>query len=281
MNRGVNLNKVDSEIALTALLSAAVTGYPTPTLSVYPVVKLTALGLLVMTLARRTGIVNGLTRDATVIRATTYVMDPATYISFLYLSYLLVRWMSKTANLGADPSVVMFAIVTSALVFVVFIVSELLFRAPLREGERVFSATSRQHRGEVFGAVLSQIAAFVDESRRMEDESRQVKLTRFYDRTVEDYSWEKQVQLAKSLLVMLVGFAIPLLGYGLLSAVGTRIFDIGWVSAVTLLFSVILVSAFFRIWYSNYGLVQVEDKNGYVTFLGEVVTFLIVGQIVV
>ena len=281
MNRDVNLNKVDSEIALTALLSAAVAGYPMSTLSVYPVVKLTALGLLVLTLARRTGIVNGLTGDATTIRATTYVMDPATFISFLYLSYLLVGWVSKMTNLGADSSVVMFAIVTSTLVFAVFLCSELLFRAPLREGERVFSATSRQHRGEVFGAVLSQIAAFVGESRRLEDETRQVKLTRFYDRTVEDYSWDEQVQLSKSFLVMLVSFAIPPLGYGLLAIAGTRIFDVGWVPAVVLLFPVILVSAFFRLWYSNYGVVQIEEKNGYVTFLGEVVTFLVVGQMVV
>jgi hypothetical protein len=184
-------------------------------------------------------------------------------------------------NLGADSSVVMFAIVTSTLVFAVFLCSELLFRAPLREGERVFSATSRQHRGEVFGAVLSQIAAFVGESRRLEDETRQVKLTRFYDRTVEDYSWDEQVQLSKSFLVMLVSFAIPPLGYGLLAIAGTRIFDVGWVPAVVLLFPVILVSAFFRLWYSNYGVVQIEEKNGYVTFLGEVVTFLVVGQMVV
>jgi hypothetical protein len=281
MNREMNLNKVDSEIALTALLSAAVAGYPAPTLSVYPVVKLTALGLLVLTLARRTGIVNGLTGDASMIRATTYVMDPATFISFLYLSYLLARWMSKTTDLGSDPSVVMFAIVTSILVFVVFLGSELLFRASLREGERVFSATSRQHRGEAFGAVLSQIAAFVGESRRLEGETRQVKLTRFYDQTVEDYSWDEQVQLVKSFLVMLISFAIPPLGYGLLAVVGTRIFDVGWAPAVVLLLPVILVSAFFRLWYSNYGLVQVEDRNGYITFLGEVVTFLVVGHMAV
>lgn len=281
MNQDTNLNKVDSEIALTALLAAAVAGYPTPPLSVYPAVKVTAFGLLVLTLARRTGIVNGLTGDALVIRVTTYVMDPATFISFLYLSFVLVGRLANVADIGSEPSIVGFAIVTSSLVFVVFLSSELLFGAALREGGRVFAATSRQHRGEAFGAALSQIAAFVEESRRREGETRQVQLTQFHDRSIEDYSWDEQKQVATSMLIMLVSFLIPLVGYALLVVVGTRVFDIGWVPAVLLLMSVMLVSAFFRLWYSNYGLVQVEERNGYVTFLGEVVTFLVIGQIVV
>jgi hypothetical protein len=167
-----------------------------------------------------------------------------------------------------------------ALVFVVFLTSELLFGAALREGERVFSATARHHRGEVFRAVLLQVAAFVG-SRRQTKSTRQAKLGPFYDRTIEDYSWDEQVQVTKSFLVMLLSLFIPVVGYGLLAAVGIHTFAVGWMPALLLLLSVLLTSAFFRLWYSNYGLVQVEDRNGYVTFLGEVATFLVVGQIVV
>lgn len=280
MSEEASLNKVDSEIALTALLSAAVMGYPTPDLSLYPAVRVVAVGLLVLTLARRTGIVNGLTDDDVVIRATTYLMDPATYISFLYLSHVLIGWAADTTMLDSEPSAAVFGGGTAVLIFVVFLTSELLFGAALREGERVFSVTARHHRGEVFGAVLSQVAAFVG-SRRQTKPTRQAKLGRFYDRTIEDYSWDEQVRVAKSFLVMLLSLFIPVVGYGLLATVGIHVFAVGWVSVLLLLLSVLLTSAFFRLWYSNYGLVQVEDRNGYVTFLGEVATFLVVGQIVV
>ena len=274
------LGAIDSEIALTALFTITVAGYPLASLDIYPYVKLAAVGLLVLTLVRRVGSVNGLTDDDVVIRATTHLINPATYVSFLYLSYALTRWLAVTIGLGSDTGVAWFSAVTTALVFAVFLSSELLFGAALREGERVFSATSRQHRGEVFGAVLSLVATFVARSRHREGEPRQVKLARFYDRSIKDYPWDEQVEVAKSFWIILVSFCIPLLAYSLLVAVGGRVFGIGWSAAAVLLVPVILVSAFTRLWYSNYGFVQVEDRNGYGTFLGEGVAFLVVGWMV-
>lgn len=240
------INKADSEIALTALLSAAVMGYPMPNLSLYPALRLVAIGLLLLTLVRRIGIVNGLTDDDVVIRATTYLMDPATYIAFLYLSYVYARWVMNTANLGSEPSVTSYGAGTAVLIFVVFLTSELLFGSALREGERVFSATARQHRGEIFGAVLSQIGAFVG-SRRPTNTTRQAKLGRFHDRTIKDYSWNEQVQVVKSFFIMLLSLLISIVGYGLLAAVGTYVFAVGWPAVLLLLLSVMLVSAFFRL----------------------------------
>lgn len=280
MSDGASLVNIDSEIALTALLSAAVMGNPTPELSLYPVVKMVAVGLLVLTLARRIGIMNGLNEHDLVIRATTYLLDPATYISFLYLSYVLVSLVVNYTRPRSEPSLVVFGIGTALLVFLVFITSELLFGGTLQEGERVFSATAQQHRGEVFGAVLTQISAFVG-SRKTQNATRQTKLGRFYDRTIEDYSWDEQVKIVKSFFVMLLGILISIVGYGLLAAVGTYAFPVGWVPSFLLLLSVMLVSAFFRLWYSNYGIVQIEDRNGYITFLGDVATFLVIGQMVV
>jgi hypothetical protein len=111
--------------------------------------------------------------------------------------------------------------------------------------------------------------------------TRQTELSRFYDRSVEDYSSEEQVQIVKSVLVMLAGIPFPIVGYGLLAVVGTYLFPSGVIPVLLLLFAVMLVSAFFRIRYSNYGLVQVEHKNGYISFLGDAAAFLVVGLIVV
>lgn len=274
------LNKVDSEIALTALLSAGVLGYPSPDMSMYPLVRVAAFGLLLLTMVRRTGIMNGLTGDDNVIKATTHLMDLGTNISFLYLSYTLTRWMTNEVLLSSEPSALLFGAGTAAVIFVIFLIFELLFGSALREGERVFSATARKHRGEALGAVLSQVATFVA-IRRPEKTTRQAKLGRFYDRTVEDYSQEEQMKMVKSFVIMFLSIVTVFVAYGLVVKFGIYVFDVGWLPILLLLLSVMLVSAFFRLWYSNYGLIQVEDRNGFITYMINVATFLVISQMVI
>jgi hypothetical protein len=284
MSNETSLNRIDSEIALTALLSAAVMGYPMSDLSVYPAVKVVAFGLLVLTLARRTGIVNGLTDEDAVIRATTYLMDPATYISFLYLVYVLVNRIQNSIPGQSNFDIVLFSIFAGSLAFGLFLVSELLFDAPLNEGERIFEASAQQHRGEAFGILLAQFADYVGSSSpKQVDKGQQVALTdsRFDNRSPEDYTGEELLYAVFSTVVMLAALGFAVAGYVLLIAVGQWLFDIGWLSAISLLFAVVLVSALFRIWYSNYGLVQVENKNGYFSFIGDAVAYLVTILIVV
>lgn len=279
MSNEPNLNKADSEIALTALLSAAVMGYPIENFILYPVVKFVAVSLLLLTLARRVGIMNGLTNRNTLIQITTYIMDPATYISFFYLSYVFITWVSDIIGLNSDPGAVAFGLGTSTLVFLVFIGSEILFGAALREGERGFSVTAQQHRGEVIGVFFSQIAGFVS-SRSPNKETRQTKLSEFYERTIDEYSFDEHLRVGKSFLVMLLSFLIVGLSYVSLVAVGIYVFPVGKVGIILLLLSVVIVSAFFRLWYSNYGLMQIENRNGYLTFVGDSITFFIIAQMV-
>jgi len=279
MSNEPNLNKADSEIALTALLSAAVMGYPIPDFTLYPAVKFVAVSLLLLTLVRRIGIMNGLTSHNTMIQTTTYLMDPATYISFFYLSYVFIAWLSGIIGLDSNPSAAALGVGTSILVFFVFIGSEILFGSALSEGERGFSATAQQHRGEVIGAFFSQIAIFVG-SRSPNKKIRQTKLSEFYERTVDEYSFDEHVQIGKSFLIMLLSFSIVALSYASLLAVGIYVFPAGGVAIILLLISVVFVSAFFRLWYSNYGLMQIENKNGYITFVGESITFFVITQMV-
>lgn len=279
-DESAHLTAVDSEIALVALLAAAVTGYSVPSLAAYPAVKLSALGLLALTLVRRTGVVAGVADDATAIRATTYLMDAATNVALLYLAFVLARQVVGILGFGRPPGVLAFCAVTIGLLIAVFVGSTLLFDEPLAEGERVFAAAAEQHRGEVLGAAFEGFAGWVGSSRRAAGEMRQAPLSRFYDRPAGDYSMAERKAIAKSTVIM-VGIALlALAGYVAVGAIGARVLAVGWPRAFLLLLTVMLVDGYVRLWYSDYGLVRVEDRNGVVTFLGIAVVFLIVGHMV-
>lgn len=278
------LSTIDSEIALTALLAAAVAGYPSSEMQLYPYVKLAAVGLLALTLAKRVGILNGRTGDDRSLRVLTYLMEPATYVSFLYLCHVTARRIGRVlAGPTAETQLLLFGGVVVVATFGLFLASELVFGASLREGERIFTASAEQHRGEAFGVLLQRIAYFVRSFRTIDDSAtRQATLgeLRFYDRSPEDYSEEELLAVARSLGVMFVSIGFALGGYFLLVVFGMVFFDLGWVSALWLLLAVAVVSAYFRIWYSNYGLVQVEEHSGIVTFLGTALTYLVAGLLV-
>ena len=284
MRNPPRLAKVDSEIAITALLAAAVSGFPLQE-EIYPLIKGIAIGLLGLALVKRISILNGLTFEDTPLRILTYIMDPASYIAFLYLCYVTTQRLiyAFSDGLFVELRVFIFSLVSVGGILTVFVGSQLILGASLKEGERIFEASSEKHQGEALGLVLRQISLYVAASRRPNETiTYQSRLTdgRFTDRDLEDLTLEEQTQIAKSILVMIAGLGIALLGYIGIAALGVYYFKISWFSAASLLVAVLIVSAFFRIWYSHYGLARVEERNGYMTFLGEFSAFVVTGLMI-
>lgn len=273
---------VDSEIALTALLVTGVTAYPIPTISFYPLVKLTAFSLLVLTLMRRMAIFHDLSEDHQLLRVSTYFMDPATYISLLYLIYVFVKFITSISGMTEFlPS--LFAVLTLFILFGLFLAWELAFRGPLREGRRIFHVFARKHNGEFSGIVLRGMANYID-SRQLEDNdwTQQASLADFRKgkQDVADFTPEELMNIGQSFLVFVISVLLPLVAYFFLIWASGLFSNGWWVARILLLFSTLTVSAFIRLWYSNYGLVKVEGRDGYLTFFGEAVTYLLFSSIV-
>lgn len=74
MHDSTHLKQVDSENALTAFLAAAVTVYPDVASGVYPLIQVSAVGLLALTLLKRVAIINEMTATAVSEIATFAVM---------------------------------------------------------------------------------------------------------------------------------------------------------------------------------------------------------------
>ena len=268
------LDAIDTEIALTALLASAVASYPRPGLALYPLFKLIAVSLLVITLVRRLAMVNGLTSDHRLLHVTTHLLDIATDISVLYLSYVGLEAFVGLIRPAATLGLLEYSVGTIAGVYVFYGLLELIFRTELAEGERIFAAAADKHRGEVLGVVLRQFAGFVSQSRQT---TVQTTLGQYYDRDPESVTAEEYIAVGRGFIRLGLVLAAVIIGYSGLAAVGAWLWGSGLTTALLVL-TILLISALVRLWYSNYGLIPVEERNGFVTFAGEVVVFLLTGH---
>jgi len=274
---GDYIGRVDSEIAFTALLSGIVSSYSVPANGFYPYVKFSAISLLFLTLARRMAIIQGIKTDSKILRITTYLMDLATYVSSLYILYIMAAGIASTTRItGSDT--LLFGITTPVFVFSIFLAWETTYRSALKEGERIFGVAGQRHQGEFLGVVSAEISNFVRKRRCLDKSStKQVSLTHFNDtdESLDEIDIERQFHFAFSVIVLLFSIALLILIYAALIWLTGFLFGGWWVTRFLLLISTLSVSAFVRMWYSKYGIVQVEDRNGYVTVLCQCFTYFV------
>lgn len=269
------ISYVDSEIALTALLAAGVTAYPIPWVEVYRLVQLIAISLLFLTLIRRMAVVQGIPAENSLLKMTTFVLEPATYISILYLVLALSTRIAPTNGSDVvDP--LFFAAYATGVIFLLFLGWELVFRVALREGERVFSAKADEHRRDILGILLSRLARYVKSERVYHEPiTEQRKISDYLDNTrkVEDLDHDEKVALAMNILGTTVGISLAILAYPVLALLHTVLFSTSLITAILLLLSVAVTAGFVRLWYSRYGVIRAEERSGYVVFLETVITY--------
>jgi len=273
-NATARMDAIDTEIALTALLASAVASYPRPGLTLYPLFKLVAGSLLVITLVRRLAIMNGLTSDHRLIHGTTHLLDVATDISVLYLSYIGLEALAGLIWPSATLSVVEYSAGVIAGVYVLYGFLEVIFATELAEGERIFTSVANKHRGEVLGVALRQFTRFVSQSRQT---TVQTTLSQYYDRNQAEVTTKEYIAIGRSFIRFGLTLVVIIIGYSGLTAVGAWLWGSGW-TTLPLVVTVLLISGLVRLWYSNYGLIPVEERNGFVTFAGEVAVFFLIGQ---
>jgi hypothetical protein len=266
---------VDSEIALTAFLAAGVTAYPISRIRGYPLIQLIAISLLFLTLIRRMAVLQGIQAENSLLKVTTYILDPATYISILYLVIVLNNWIAP-ANKSGTVSPPVFAITAIVVIFLLFFGWELVFRAALREGERVFSAKADEHGRDLLGVFLLKFSRYIKSERVYNEpitEQRQINDYLDNTRKFEDLDDEEKVELGMSMLSTTAGVLLALLAYPALAILHIVFFSTNLVTAFLLLLSVVVTAGFVRLWYSRYGVIKAEDRSGYIVFLNTLITY--------
>lgn len=271
------ISSVDSEIALTALLAAGVSAYPSPSLSIYPIIKLIAIIPLLLTLFRRMTVVSGESIDTPAIRLTTYVLLPSTCISIFYLIIYGI-----TNSRGWDPHPAILAIITIVVIVAVALSWELLFNSMIREGESVISEMSDKHRGQILGSHLSTLSRYVSPDRVYHNEVYVQKTLRDYReaRPFEETSFEEQWIVVKAILITLIGYIIPPSSYVVLIYLAASFSGATLISTLLLFIATLIVFGVMRLWFSSYGLIQVANESGYFIFLGQIVTYVFLIEMV-
>lgn len=275
------LNEVDFEIALTALLATTVASFPVGTITEYHIVKVLAVGLLVLTLIRRLALINQIEQDSRLLEVTTQLLDLFTYISVMYLFYNFSVRFASIEQIPVAASTI-FTLVAPSFAMGFLLVQEVVLKDALEGSVELFTAKSDARRGTVFGAFLSVLAVFVGNRRhRFHKDTRQTNLVEFVDQDASKRTDEQVAQMRVSVLNFLLGAVLlPLLFLSVLVATGSWLLGISMVTALLLLFVLFTVAGLVDIWYSIYGVLGAGDRNGYLHAIVLTVTYFFVGHMV-
>lgn len=281
MDEQNGVEKVDFEIAFTAFLSSSVLTFQVPDVNIYPYLRVAALSLLFLTLVRRAAIAEENRNTGRFLSSSEYLLNFFTNISILYLFYAV------SVNIPGHNSIIpnniasIFIILTVFGGFTLLLFYEIILSTALKEGIKIFAKARQNHGGTMLGIFFTNIESFVEKRRAdiYETETVQTKLGR-YNEVDQDVSPEQAATALKTFTKFFFGaFVIPLGLMALLVLSGSRIFGISLVTSVGILLSIVIVNGLVDLLYSNYGLVEIGDRNGYIQFGQYILAYLIMGLI--
>lgn len=281
MDEQNGVEKVDFEIAFTAFLSSSVLTFQVPDVAIYPYLRIAALSLLFLTLVRRAAIAEENKNTGKFLNSSEYLLNFFTNISILYLFYSISVGISGYNPVLSTNTAFIFIILTIFGGFTLLLFYEIILSTAIKEGINIFAKARQNHQGTMLGIFFINIESFVKKGRAdiYETETVQTKLGR-YNEVGQDVSPEQAVTAFKAFTKFFVGaFVLPLGLMALLVLSGTRLFRISWVTSVGVLLSIVIVNGLVDLLYSNYGLVEIGDRNGYIQFGQYILTYLIMGLI--
>lgn len=260
MNEEASKN-VDFEIAFAALLA---------TLSVYLSVEMfdyewivegAAIGLLILTLIRRVGIMNKLANTHPVFSITTHIMSGISYVVAFYLLF----WVAELVG-GLIPISVywIFILFTPFIVLSLVILQEIAVGGFMREAEDAFRSVSVRHGGSHSGDVFEYFSDTARQSRTDSNSSlKQTRLTDFRSsKPLEEATPEElRVELVDRVITT-IGLLLPFFIYGSLGMALAFWTDSSIVISILFIVCYLAITGLIDVWFSGYGLVPLGETDG-------------------
>ena len=250
---------VDFEIAFSALLATLATYISVESFAYEWAVESAAILLLVLTLIRRVGYMNGLKNTHPVFPITTHIMSGISYVVSVYLLF----WLSGLVTIVAPQfdAITVFLIMTVPLVITVAIVQELAIGGFMEETESIFGTASRENQGTAGGAVWGKFEA-VSRASRTEIETYQTTLSKYRDsKTLEEISPEKQRAALAHLFGSFVGLLLPFVVYGALGYILAEFLPVSLIVSLWAIMCFHMITSVIDVWLSGYGLIPINETG--------------------
>lgn len=250
---------VDFEIAFSALLATLTIYINTELFSYKQIVESIAIVLIVLTLVRRVGLMNGLNSDHPMFLTSTHLMSGISYIVVFYLLY----WTSeKISALLPYEIISVFVLLPFPLVLAVVILQEVVIGGFMRATEEVFDATSIENKGTLGGEIWRKFSDIARESRTDAADEYQARLAGYQNsKDFEDITKEKQKAVLGHILGSIVGLLLPFLVYGFLGVVLAYFLNISVWLSLWIVFCFHIITVPVDIWFSGYGLIQLNETG--------------------
>lgn len=250
---------VDFEIAFSALLATLAIYISTELFSYEQIVESIAIILIVLTLVRRVGLMNGLNSDHLMFFISTHLMSGISYIVMFYLLY----WVSeKVSAIVSYDVILVFVLLPVPLVLAVIIIQEVAIGGFMKASEEVFDATSIENKGTLGGEMWGRLSDIARESRTDVADTYQARLSEYQNsKQFSDLSKEKQRAVLEHILGSVIGMLSPFIVYGFLGLILAISLNLSvWLSLwVVFCFHIITVPV--DIWFSGYGLIQLNETG--------------------
>lgn len=260
-----SIDSIDFEIAFSALLATTVTKLTTPYLQYSDIVEWMAIGLLLLTLIRRVGIVNQLDKKEPLFLYTNHLMKSISLVCLVYILFSISNLVY--VNTGIGNGLIIFWIITIPIAIVIPVFQELtLGGGYMSEAQDAFSRAAEENQGTLGGKVWDFFESISKPTENIKsDVGKQAAIDDFDSKE----NTSKNVKIDKELLLSAIahifgtvlGLLLPIILYGIVATVMSRILVVSIYEALWTALCVLFLTGLTDIWFSKYGLIKVNETG--------------------
>lgn len=250
---------VDFEISFSALLATIAVYISSSSIAYEPMVEVSAIGLLLLTLIRRIGYMNGLSIRHPIFPLTTYVMSSISYIVCVYILYCIAE--VAIVPIGSVNTLHSFLIISITLPILVLTLQEVTIGGFMGETQRIFETASSENEGTFGEFIWGQFAKVSREGRVDQPEyTVQKKLSEFSkSKSFSEATPEQRRAVYSHLVGGIIGLILPFVVYGGISLLLGYILQVSLFLSFSIAISVLMITGPIDIWLSGYGLVPINQ----------------------
>lgn len=289
MDRRERLTKVDSELAITALLATTVLAFETHFAGLYPFVQVIGLSLLATTLLRRICIVEGLKQTSWLMRSTNYLIRPATTITFLYIIYLIQN--SLIEFVPSMDGVIGYSALAVLITLMLALGWQFGIGTFLSHGGIVVQEVGQENRGTLLGVVFQRFGRYLrsigdsDFNQQVQKSPQPERGKKSKEELIEDGDFDELWRRAKRGWLILFKFIAVVIAafliYVLMVWIVQSLVGGSYWNHVVILLAIIFVTGYFQNWYSRYGLVQFDETPMIISILSRSGVYLFIAVVII
>lgn len=271
--------RIDSEIAITALLATAVTTFTSSWELSSSIAIGAGLGLLTLTLFRRLALIRNIPRESSVVSRSGDLLILMSELSVIYLLFRFSHFVSKPLSFVGQN--LLFLLFAALFAVGAAILEEILLSSFIQESVAMMFRVQTKNRTLFSEIVIKPFRRWFSlQSLGSAHGGRQAELTEFSNEGVKgDELQEAMIRPQLNQIVVVISVLGAFLTYSMIALVGSIVFPVGFLMAFGAIVAATMVRGTVSIFYSAYGLYRAGGQSWKITFTIELICYIYIGAL--